>query len=85
MVSAKQFGRRRLGFRQQARCNRGIFSLQIGDNYLNHRRVCDAGDHVHRAAAFPAGLDVDAEYAFQALRLYALWVQVIATRCSAGV
>lgn len=40
----------------------------MGENFLNNHWVFDAGNHFHRAAAFPAGFDVDAEYAFQALR-----------------
>jgi hypothetical protein len=31
----------------------------MGENLLNDRRVFDAGDHFHRAAAFTASLDVD--------------------------
>ena len=39
----------------------------MGENFLNNHWIFDAGDDIHRAAAFTAGFDVDAEYAFQAL------------------
>jgi len=39
----------------------------MGENLLNDRRIFNAGDHFHRAAAFTTGLDVNAEYSFQAL------------------
>lgn len=67
MVSTKQVGRRRPACRQQILWNRGVLSLQMGENFLNNHWIFDAGDDFHCAAAFPAGFDVDYEYAFQAL------------------
>ena len=67
MVSAKQLGRWRPARRQQIRWNRGVPSLQVGENFFNNHWIFDAGDNFHRAAAFPAGFDVDAEYALQVL------------------
>ena len=58
MVSVKQVSRWRPACRQQIRWNQGVLSLQMGENLLNDRRVFDAGDHFHRAAAFTANLDV---------------------------
>ena len=64
---------------------------------LDHHSVLDAGESLprersecfghdpDRPAAGPASLDIDTKYACQALRLYALWVQVIDARRSAGV
>ena len=68
MVSAKQVGRRRPAFRQQTRCNRGILSLQMGENLLNDRRVFDAGDHFVCTAAGKVCLNVDIEDLRQPLR-----------------
>jgi hypothetical protein len=39
----------------------------MGEYLLDYRQLLDAGDDPHRPAAGPAGFDVDAEYAFQAL------------------
>ena len=68
MVSAKQVGRRRPTFWPQTRWNRGVLSLQMGENLLNDHRVVDAGDDPHRPAAFPAGLDIDIEHPLETLR-----------------
>jgi hypothetical protein len=67
MRSAEQTGRRRPPFRQQARFLRGILAIKVSQNLLDHRRGFDAGDDLHRPAAYTAGLDVNAEYALQAL------------------
>ena len=67
-VSAKEVSRWRPTFRTQTRWNRGVYSLQMGENFLNNHWVLDAGNHFRRAAAFPAVFDVDTEYTFQALR-----------------
>jgi len=48
--------RRRPALRQQARFRRGSLFLQMGKDFLDQRRVFDAGNHFHRAAAFTAGL-----------------------------
>ena len=42
MVSAKQVGWRRPARRQQIRWNRGVFFLQMGENFLNHHWIFDA-------------------------------------------
>ena len=58
MVSAKQVGRWRPACRQQIRWNRGVLSLQMGENFLNNNSVFDAGDHFGRTAAGTACLNV---------------------------
>ena len=45
-----------------------VFAVEVGQNLLDYHWVLDAGDDSHRRATGPAGLDVDAEYALQALR-----------------
>jgi hypothetical protein len=57
----------------------------VGEDLLDDGGILDASDDSHRPAAGRAGLDVDPEHPLEALRLYALWVQVIAARRSAGV
>jgi hypothetical protein len=59
----------------------GIFSRACpAKRFGHHHRVLDAGDDSERATTGPAGRDVDAEDAHQALRL-----RLIAARRSAGV
>jgi hypothetical protein len=41
----------------------------VGEDLLDQHRSFDAGDDLDGAAAAVAGLDVDVEYALQALRL----------------
>jgi hypothetical protein len=41
--------------------------IEVRENLRDHHRVFDTGDDPERTAAGPAGLDVDAEYPFQAL------------------
>ena len=67
MVSAKQVSRWRPACRSQTCWSRGKLFLEMAQYLLNHHRIVDASNHFHRAAAFVAGLDVDAEYSFQAL------------------
>ena len=69
----------------------------MGENLFNDRPLFNAGESLarersecfghnpHCPARGRASLDVDTEDPFQALRLYALWVQLIAPRRSAGV
>jgi hypothetical protein len=59
---------------------RGVCLFEVGEDLLDRHRVLDAGDDPDRPAAGPAGLDVDAEYPFQALRL-----SLIEARRSTGV
>ena len=40
---------------------------KVLENPLDHRRFLDAGDDAQPAAASPAALDVDGEYALEAL------------------
>jgi hypothetical protein len=40
----------------------------MGQYLLDHHRVLNAGNHLHRATAFTAGLDVDVENPLEALR-----------------
>ena len=42
--------------------------LQVIEYYLDYHRVFDAGDHLHRPAAFSTGLNIDVVDALQALR-----------------
>jgi hypothetical protein len=56
-----------------------LFALEVGQNLLNHQRIFDAGDDLDVVAAGLAGLDVDVEYALEALRL-----RLMAARRSAG-
>jgi len=51
----------------------------------DYRRGLDAGDELHCSIAGLTDLNIDAEHAFEALRLYALWMEVIAARQAAGV
>jgi len=67
MVSAKQVSRWRPTCRPHTCWCRGKLFLRMGEYLLDYRQLLDAGDDPHRPAAGPAGFDVDAEYAFQAL------------------
>jgi hypothetical protein len=51
----------------------------------DHRRILDTGDDLHRTAAGLTGLNIDPEHALEALRLYALRVQLMAARRAAGL
>ena len=44
-----------------------MFALEVGQDLLNHHRVFDAGGDLDAAAAGLAALDVDIEYALEAL------------------
>jgi hypothetical protein len=44
------------------------FLIQVGEDLLDDIEVLNACDDPHRTAAGRAGIDVDPEYAFQALR-----------------
>jgi hypothetical protein len=57
----------------------------VGENLLDHHGVFYTGNDPQRPTAGRTGLDVDAEDTLEPLRLYALWVQVIAARRSIGV
>jgi len=48
--------------------HRARFAGEVREDRLDHRRIFDARDDAHRAAAARAGLDVDAEHALQTLR-----------------
>jgi hypothetical protein len=56
-----------------------LIALEVGQDLLNHHRVFDAGGDLDAAAAGLAALDVDVEYALEALSL-----RLIAARRSAG-
>ena len=56
-----------------------MFALEVGQDLLNHLRVFDAGGDLDAAAAGLAGLEVDIEYALEALGL-----RLIAARRWAG-
>jgi len=58
--------------------------LDAGESLPRERSEC-FGHDLHRPAAGRAGLDVNAKYPFQSLRLYALRVQLMADRRAAGV
>ena len=47
---------RRPAPRLPGRFRRGIFLIEVGENLLDHHRVIETGDDLHRPAAFPAGL-----------------------------
>ena len=49
------------------RIDRHGLPAKVLENPLDHRRFLDAGDDAQPAAASPAGLDVDGEYALEAL------------------
>jgi len=72
--------RRRPARRQPGSFCRGAFLIEVGEELLDHHRVLDAGDDFERPAAGPTGLDVDAKYPLQPLRL-----KLIEARRSAGV
>ena len=38
-----------------------IFESQVSENFLNNRRVFNAGDHLDCAAAMGTGFDIDVE------------------------
>jgi hypothetical protein len=59
--------------------------LEVCEDPLGHDQILDASDDSHCPATGRAGLDTDTDDPFQALRPYALWVQVIEARRSAGV
>jgi len=61
---------------------RGAFLIEVGEELLDHHRVRDTGDHLDRPAAGPAGLDVDAKYLLQALRLKLIEARRSAGECS---
>ena len=44
------------------------FLPKVIEDLLDHRRVFDAGNHLHRAGAFATGLNVDIKYTLEALR-----------------
>jgi hypothetical protein len=46
----------------------GGFLREVGEYLMDDVGVVDSGDDLHRALAVGAGLDVDVEYALQALR-----------------
>jgi hypothetical protein len=73
--------RRRPARRSSRGFGLGRVPIQVGEDLLDHL----GRDDSHRPTTGRAGLDVDTEYPFQALRLYALWVRVIEARRSAGV
>ena len=62
MVSAKQVSRWRPACRPQTCWSRGKLFLQVGQYLIDYRRVFNAGNHLHRATAFTAGLNVDIEH-----------------------
>ena len=84
--------RRRPAGRQPGAYDRGVILVEMGENLLDDRRIFDAGESLPRErsdcfghdpycpAAGLADLNVDAKYSLHALRLYALWVQVMAAR-----
>ena len=57
---------------------RGAFLIEVAEDLLEslprERGEC-FGHDPDRPAAGPASLDINTKYAFQALRLYALWVR----------
>ena len=44
-----------------------IFLPKVIEDLPDHRRVFDAGNHLHRAGAFATGLNVDIENTLEAL------------------
>jgi len=42
--------------------SRGKLFLQMGQYLFYHHRLLNAGNHLHRATVFTAGLDVDIEH-----------------------
>ena len=44
------------------------FLPKVIEDLPDHRRVFDAGNHLHRAGAFATGLNVDIENTLEALR-----------------
>ncbi len=57
-----------------------VLLVQVSEDFLDHRRILDAGNDPDGATAGSAGLDVDVEHPFQALRL-----SLIDARRSLGV
>jgi hypothetical protein len=47
--------------------NQGSATLNIRQDVADQRRVLDAGDHAQFAATIRAGLDINGDYALQAL------------------
>jgi len=43
------------------------FVFEVIKDLLDHLRVFDTGDHLHRPGAFPAGLDIDVENTLEPL------------------
>ncbi len=68
MASAEQTRWRSPTLRQQDRCHRRGLLVHVNENLIDYHRVLDAGDDSDSTTTFLAGLDVDAKYAFEALR-----------------
>ena len=62
-VSVKQVSGRCPACRAQTWWIRNLLIMQIGQYLLDNYRALNAGNHLHRAATFTTGLDVDIEHA----------------------